>query len=63
MNGYYWAFHNLIFPRKIVFQGGRKINAMAFECIGVFYNRKRLHSALGYILPMLFMNGWLRSQP
>jgi len=30
--------------------------AMAFEYIEVFYNRKRLHSTLGYNSSMQFLN-------
>ncbi len=32
---------------------------MAFEYIEVFYNRKRLHSTLGYKSPMGFLSDWL----
>ena len=32
---------------------------MAFEYIEVFYNRKRLHSTLGYKSPMRFLSDWL----
>lgn len=35
--------------------------AMAFEYIEVFYNRKRLHSTLGYKSPMQFMSDWLNA--
>ena len=34
------------------------IKAVAFEYIEVFYNRKRLHSTLGYKSPMEFFNEW-----
>ena len=36
--------------------------AMAFEYIEVFYNRKRLHSTLGYKSPMQFLNNWISDQ-
>lgn len=35
---------------------------MAFEYIEVFYNRKRMHSTLGYKLPVQFLNDWLSTQ-
>jgi transposase InsO family protein len=36
--------------------------AMAFEYIEVFYNRKRLHSTLGYKSPTQFLKDWLAAQ-
>ena len=36
-----------------------EMKAMAFEYIEVFYNRKRLHSTLGYRSPTQFMALWL----
>lgn len=36
------------------------MKAMAFEYIEVFYNRKRLHSTLGYKSPMQFLNDWIK---
>ena len=38
------------------------MKVMAFEYIEVFYNRKRLHSTLGYKSPMQFLNDWLSAQ-
>jgi len=35
---------------------------MTFEYIEVFYNRKRLHSTLGYNSPMQFLSKWLIAQ-
>ena len=35
---------------------------MAFEYMEVFYNRKRLHSTLGYKSPMQFLSDWLSAQ-
>ena len=35
---------------------------MAFEYIEVFYNRKRLHSTLGYKSPARFMKDWIDTQ-
>lgn len=39
-----------------------EMTAMAFEYIEVFYNRKRLHSTLGYKAPTRFLQDWLASQ-
>jgi transposase InsO family protein len=35
------------------------MKATAFEYIEVFYNRKRLHSTLGYTSPMQFLKDWI----
>lgn len=39
-----------------------EMTATAFEYIEVFYNRKRLHSTLGYKSPALFLHDWLTDQ-
>ncbi len=39
-----------------------QIKAAAFEYIEVFYNRKRLHSTLGYQSPKQFLAAWLYKQ-
>lgn len=44
------------------FETRKAMTSMAFEYIEVFYNRKRLHSTLGYRSPMQFMNDRLNSQ-
>jgi putative transposase len=33
-----------------------------FEYIEAFYNRKRLHSTLGYVAPQAFLQNWISSQ-
>jgi putative transposase len=33
-----------------------------FEYIEVFYNRKRLHSTLGYVAPQTYLQNWISSQ-
>ena len=38
------------------------MTATAFEYIEVFYNRKRLHSMLGYKSPTRFLRDWLTAQ-
>lgn len=36
-----------------------EMSATAFEYIEVFYNRKRLHSTLGYRAPVQFLDDWI----
>ena len=45
-----------------VFETREEVKAMAFEYIEVFYNRKRLHSTLGYKSPARFMKDWIDAQ-
>jgi transposase InsO family protein len=44
------------------FETRAEMTAMAFEYIEVFYNRKRLHSTLGYKAPIPFLQDWLAAQ-
>ena len=39
-----------------------EMTAESFEYIEVFYNRKRLHSTLGYKSPTQFLNDWINTQ-
>ena len=39
-----------------------EMKALCFDYIEVFYNRKRLHSTLGYKSPQRFLEGWLKKQ-
>ncbi|MDQ1314718.1 MAG: putative transposase [Pseudomonadota bacterium] len=39
-----------------------QMTATAFEYIEEFYNRKWLHSTLGYKPPVLFLEDWLTAQ-
>ncbi len=44
------------------FETRSEMKAMAFEYIEVFYNRKRLHSTLGYKSPARFLQDWIDDQ-
>lgn len=44
------------------FETRDEVIALTFEYIEVFYNRKRLHSTLGYKSPMWFLSDWLTAQ-
>ena len=44
------------------FETRDEVKATAFEYIEVFYNRKRLHSTLGYKSPAQFLEDWLNGQ-
>lgn len=44
------------------FETRDEVIAIAFEYIEVFYNRKRLHSTLGYKSPERFLEDWLSGQ-
>ena len=39
-----------------------EMTAASFEYIEVFYNRKRMHSTLGYKSPIQFLNDWISAQ-
>jgi transposase InsO family protein len=49
-------------PGLLPFATREAMTATAFEYIEVFYNRKRLHSTLGYKSPTQFMNDWMTTQ-
>lgn len=38
------------------------MKASAFEYIEMFYNRRRLHSTLGYTSPLQFLKNWSPAQ-
>ena len=59
------SFFNSLKNERV--HGSRYITRQAaeadvFEYIEVFYNRKRLHSTLGYASPTQFMEHWMRGQ-
>ena len=49
-------------PCGVTFATRSEMAAASFEYIEVFYNRKRLHSTLGYKSPTLFLQDWLTAQ-
>lgn len=49
--------HGLCYETK------EEMETMSLESTEVFYNRKRLHSTLGYKSPMQFLADWLNAQP
>ncbi|AHF04317.1 transposase ISRSO8 [Marichromatium purpuratum 984] len=52
--------HERVFGER--FPTREAMRATAFEYIEVFYNRKRLHSTLGYRSPVEFMQQWAARQ-
>ena len=44
------------------FESRDEMKAMAFEYIEVFYNRKRMHSTLGYKSPKQHLDDWFNAQ-
>jgi len=44
------------------FETRDEVIAMTFEYVEVFYNRKRLHSTLGYKSPIQFLSGLFTAQ-
>jgi transposase InsO family protein len=49
-------YHGLRYATQV------EMKAASFEYIEVFYNRKRLHSTLGYKSPVQFLNQWISEQ-
>ena len=49
-----------VFHRRYQTRG--EAQADLFDCIEVFYNRKRRHSGLGYNIPREFHSDWLAQQ-
>lgn len=45
-----------------VYASHADMRAASFEYIEVFYNRKRLHSTLGYRTPVQFLEHWISHQ-
>jgi putative transposase len=40
----------------------KEAKADIFEYVEAFYNRKRLHSTLGYVSPQAYLQDWISSQ-
>ena len=49
------------YERKTVLCNQQELRQSPFECIEVFYNRKKLHSSLGYTSPSELMRQYQQS--
>jgi putative transposase len=53
MQKLFWEFEGGM-PRRYRFETRQQAKTVIFEYLEIFYNRQRLHSALGYCAPQEF---------
>ncbi len=50
-----------LFDQRSVFESKASASTAVFDYLETFYNRKRLHSSIGYISPKTFLNNYFKN--